>query len=378
MSVAVTDPRENRTAEQASQWKLMWWAFRRHRLARWSLYIVLGLYLIGALAEFFAPFDPNAASGRHTFHPPQAIHFIDTAPDGSWTIGPWVQGYRLVRDRLTLEQTFVPDPDRKIQLAFFGRGEPTLLAGLIPIERRFLAPVDPAERFFLFGADRLGRDMLSRVIHGTRISLSIGLVGVMMSLLLGLTLGGISGYFGGVVDMGIQRVIEFILSLPTIPIWLALTAALPQDWSPLTRYFAITIILSLVTWTELARVVRGRFLALRSEDFVTAARLDGCSQGRIIARHMLPSLASHVIASVTLAVPGMILAETALSFLGLGLQPPIISWGVLLKEAQNIRSIAQAPWLFVPGAAVCIAVLALNFLGDGLRDAADPYAQEGR
>jgi peptide/nickel transport system permease protein len=378
VSVAVTDPRENRTAEQASQWKLMWWAFRRHRLARWSLYVVLGLYLMGALAEFFAPFDPDAANGRHTFHPPQAIHFIDTAPDGSWTIRPWVQGYRLVRDRFTLEQTFVPDPDRKIPLAFFAKGEPTLLAGLIPIERRFLAPVDPAERFFLFGADRLGRDMLSRVIHGTRISLSIGLVGVTMSLLLGLTLGGISGYFGGVVDMGIQRVIEFILSLPTIPIWLALTAALPQEWSPLTRYFAITIILSLVTWTELARVVRGRFLALRSEDFVTAARLDGCSQGRIIARHMLPSLASHVIASITLAIPLMILAETSLSFLGLGLQPPIISWGVLLKEAQNIRSIAQAPWLFIPGAAVCIAVLALNFLGDGLRDAADPYAQEGR
>jgi len=378
MSMAVTDPRENRAAEQASQWKLMWWAFRRHRLARWSMYVVLGLYAIGALAEFFAPFDPNAASARHVFHPPQAINFIDTAPDGSWRIRPWVQGHRLVRDRMTLEQSFVPEPGRKIYLEFLGRGEPTLLFGLLPIERRLLATADPQERFFLFGADRLGRDMLSRVIHGTRISMSIGLVGVAMSLLLGLTLGGISGYFGGVVDMAIQRVIEFILSLPTIPIWLGLTAALPQDWSPITRYFAITIILSLVTWTELARVVRGRFLALRSEDFVTAAKLDGCSQQRIIARHMLPSLASHVIAAVTLAIPFMILAETSLSFLGLGLQPPIISWGVLLKEAQNIRSIAQAPWLFIPGGAVCVAVLALNFLGDGLRDAADPYAQEGR
>jgi peptide/nickel transport system permease protein len=378
MSLAITDPRENRTAEQASQWKLMWWAFRRHRLARWSLYLVIGFYLIGAFAEFLAPFDPDAASARHVYHPPQAIHFIDTAPDGSWTIRPWVQGYRLVRDRVTLEQSFVPDPDRRIRLSFFARGEPVKLMGLIPIERRLLAPEDPAERFFLFGADRLGRDMLSRVIHGTRISLSVGLVGVAMSLLLGLTLGGLSGYYGGRVDFTIQRVIEFILSLPTIPIWLGLSAALPQDWSPLTRYFAITIILSLVTWTELARVVRGRFLALRSEDFVTAARLDGCSQGRVIARHMLPSMASHIIASVTLAVPGMILAETSLSFLGLGLQPPTISWGVLLKEAQSIRAIAQAPWLFIPGAAVCLSVLALNFLGDGLRDAADPYSQEGR
>jgi peptide/nickel transport system permease protein len=378
MSIAVTDPRENRAAEQASQWTLVWWAFRRHRLARWSLYIVVALYAIGAFAEFFAPFDPDAASARNVFHPPQAIHFIDTQPDGSWSIRPWVQGHRLVRDRFTLEQSFVPDPDRRIYLRFLGRGEPVKLAGLLTIERRFLTTAELGERFYLFGADRLGRDMLSRVIHGTRISLSIGLVGVAMSLVLGLLLGGVSGYYGGTVDMAIQRVIEFILSLPTIPIWLGLTAALPQDWSPLTRYFAITVILSLVTWTELARVVRGRFLALRSEDFVTAARLDGCSQPRIIWRHMLPSLASHVIASITLAIPLMILAETSLSFLGLGLQPPIISWGVLLKEAQNIRSIAQAPWLFIPGGAVCLAVLALNFLGDGLRDAADPYAQDGR
>jgi peptide/nickel transport system permease protein len=375
---AVLDPRQHATAEVASQWRLMWWAFRRHRLAVVGLVVVAMLYALGLFAEFFSPFDPNAASRRDVYHPPQVIHLIDTTPDGGWRINPWVQGWKLERDPFTLQQKFVLDEGRRIYLDILGRGEPYALWGLIPLERRIIVPENRRDRFYLLGADRLGRDMLSRIVQGTRISMSIGLVGVTFSLLLGITLGGISGYYGGRVDFVIQRIVEFILSLPTIPIWLGLTAALPQDWSPLRRYFAITIILSLVGWTELARVVRGRFLALRTEDFVTAARFDGCSQRRVIFRHMLPSLASHVIASVTLAIPLMILAETALSFLGLGLQQPIISWGVLLREAQNVRSIAQAPWLFAPGAAVCLAVLALNFLGDGLRDAADPYAQEGR
>jgi peptide/nickel transport system permease protein len=210
-------------------------------------------------------------------------------------------------------------------------------------------------------------------MQGAQISLSVGLMGVFLSLTLGVVLGGISGYFGGRIDFVVQRAIEFVLALPTIPIWLALAAALPQDWPAVLNYFMITLILSLTGWAQLARVVRGRFLSLRTEEFVTAARLDGCSEGRIIFRHMLPSFASHIIASITLAIPAMILAETSLSFLGLGLQPPTISWGVLLREAQNIRSIATAPWLFAPGAAVVLAVIALNFLGDGLRDAADPY-----
>jgi peptide/nickel transport system permease protein len=205
--------------------------------------------------------------------------------------------------------------------------------------------------------------------------MSIGLVGVALSLLLGIILGGISGYKGGVVDSVIQRVIEFILSLPTTPLWLGLAAAMPSSWPPLRIYFAITIILSLIGWTNLARVIRGKFLSLRTEDFVTAARLDGASEPRIIFRHMAPSFVSHIIAEVSLAIPAMILAETALSFLGLGLQPPIVSWGVLLQEAQNIRAISTAPWLFAPGVAVVLTVLALNFVGDGLRDAADPYRQ---
>jgi peptide/nickel transport system permease protein len=375
MAISVIDPRLHAHVDQASQWRLMWWAFRRHRLAMVSLGVVLLLYLIAIFAEPLAPFDPNAASPQDVFRPPQMLHFIDVQEDGGWRFRPYVRGFKQVRDKFTLAITFVPDPTKRVYLTFFGQGEPYQLWGLIPMTRHLLVPVEPGERFFLFGADRLGRDMLSRVIYGTRISMSIGLLGVTMSLLFGLSLGGISGYYGGRIDFGIQRVVEFVLSLPTIPIWLGLTASLPQDWPPLTRYFAITLILSLVGWTELARVVRGRFLALRSDDFVTAARLDGCNEKRIIFRHMLPSMTSHIIASVTLAIPHMILAETALSFLGLGLQPPIISWGVLLKEAQNIRSIAQAPWLFIPGGFVVIAVLALNFLGDGLRDAADPYAQ---
>lgn len=373
------DPREDpRELALASQWRLVWWAFRRHRLAVVGGLVVLLLYLVAAFAEFLAPFDPDAAEARHVYHPPQAIGLFLTGEDGSLRFRPHVRAMRLERDRLTLETSFRPDPSRVVELGFFVKGTPYRLWGLIPMERRLFGPLDPNERFYLLGADRLGRDMLSRIVFGARVSMTIGLLGVALSLLLGILLGGLSGYYGGWIDFWVQRLVEFKLTLPTIPIWLGLTAALPQDWSPLTRYFAITLILSLIGWTELARVVRGRFLALRTEDFVTAARLDGCPERRVIFRHMLPSMASHVIASVTLAIPLMILAETSLSFLGLGLLPPTISWGVLLKEAQNVRSIVQAPWLFAPGAAVCLAVLALNFLGDGLRDAADPYAQEGR
>lgn len=357
----------------ASQWQLMWWAFRRHRLAMIGLVITVALYVIALVPGFFAVNDPSQQNARAAYHPPQSIHLIDTAPDGSWSLGLFFRPYVLKRDPQTLAAIYTEDPARKVAIRFFGQGYKYYLLGLIPTTTHLIASDNPSHPLFIFGADRLGRCVYSRIMQGAQISLSVGLMGVFLSLTLGVVLGGISGYFGGRIDFVVQRAIEFVLALPTIPIWLALAAALPQDWPAVLNYFMITLILSLTGWAQLARVVRGRFLSLRTEEFVTAARLDGCSEGRIIFRHMLPSFLSHIIASITLAIPAMILAETSLSFLGLGLQPPTISWGVLLREAQNIRSIATAPWLFAPGAAVVLAVIALNFLGDGLRDAADPY-----
>jgi peptide/nickel transport system permease protein len=357
----------------ASQWRLMWWSFRRHRLAVVGAVVTIMIYIVVAAPHFFAVNDPNRQNARAVYHPPQAIRFVDTTESGGWTIRPHVYTMTLRRDPVTLAPTFVPDPNRKIYLRLFGEGYEYNLFGLFATNVHLFASSNPSQPFFILGADRLGRCVWSRIMAGAQISMSIGLAGVFLSLLIGIVLGGVSGYFGGKTDFAIQRVIEFVLALPTIPIWLALAAALPQNWPAELTYFMITLILSLVGWAQLARVVRGRFLSLRTEDFVTAARLDGCGELRIIFRHMLPSFMSHIIASVTLAIPAMILAETALSFLGLGLQPPVISWGVLLREAQNIRSIATAPWLFAPGVAVVTAVLALNFLGDGLRDAADPY-----
>ncbi len=350
----------------------MWRRFRRHRVAHACLWIVVALYVIGAFAEFFAPADPNATHALMVYHPPQAIHWLARTSHGT-VFGPYVYPEVLRRDPVTLAPRFVQDTKHRVALAFFVRGFAYRSIWGFRGNLHLFGPVNPHRHVFLLGADRLGRDMLSRIIYGARISLSVGLVGVACSLVLGILFGGISGYFGGRIDWLVQRLIEFIISLPTIPVWLALAAALPKNWSPVATYFMITVIISLVGWTQLARVIRGRFLTLRGETYVTAALLDGCSRSRIIFRHMLPEMTSYIIASVTLAVPQMILAETALSFLGLGLQPPAISWGTLLEEAQNVNALSAAPWLLLPGVAVAITVLALNFLGDGLRDAADPH-----
>jgi peptide/nickel transport system permease protein len=313
-------------------------------------------------------------SAEHTYAPPQPLHLFQQTPDGL-TFNPYVNGYKVEIDQEALRRTFVVDEETAYEVGFFVEGYAYKLLGLFETNIHLIGPKDPAAPMYLLGADKQGRDLLSRLISGTRISMSIGLVGVALSFVLGIFLGGISGFYGGSIDNLIQRVIEFIRSIPAIPLWMALAAALPLNWPPLRIYFMITIILSFIGWTGLARVVRGRFLSLRTEDFVLAARLDGSGELRTIWKHMVPSFFSHIIASLTLAIPGMILAETALSFLGLGLQPPIVSWGVLLQDAQNIRAVATAPWLLIPGLGVVIAVLALNFLGDGLRDAADPYSR---
>ena len=357
----------------ASQWLLMWWRFRRHRLALASMIVIIGIYTVAIFADFFAPFDPNAHNADYVLAPPQPIRFIDRT-EGGLQFRPYIYALTAEQDPETYALHFVPDTEHKIPVGFFAQGTPYRLLGLFPASRHLVTPLEPKAPMFLLGADRLGRDMLSRIIFGSRISLSIGLVGVFLSLFLGVTIGGFSGYVGCTLDNAVQRLIEFLRSIPNIPLWMGLSAALPPTWSPLTVYFGITVILSLMGWTGMARVVRGRFLSLREEDFVLAARLDCAREWRIITRYMVPSFLSHIIASVTMAVPGMILSETSLSFLGLGLRPPMISWGVLLKEAQSVRVLVTAPWLLLPGIAVVISVLAMNFMGDGIRDAADPYA----
>lgn len=357
----------------ASQWQLMWWKFRRHKLAMICGVVVLLFYIVAVFVEFIAPYNPSAQEARNAYRPPTSVHFRDAS--GGLHVRPFVYDVSSTRDLETLELVFEEDTSTRIPIRFLTRGEPYDLFGLIPWDRHLIGVDDPDARLFLLGADSQGRDVFSRIVYGTRISMSIGLIGVLVSFVLGIVIGGISGYYGGGIDTVIQRVIEFIRSMPTIPLWMGISAALPPRWSILQVYLAITIILSLIGWTGLARVVRGRCLALREEDFVTAARLSGTGQSRIIFRHLVPSFMSHIIAALTLAIPEMIIAETSLSFLGLGLRAPAISWGVLLQDAQNIRSVALAPWLLTPGLIVVIAVLALNFLGDGLRDAADPYSR---
>ncbi|WP_323764418.1 ABC transporter permease [Marinovum sp.] len=357
-------------------WALMWRQFRRHKIAWVSLYVTGFIYVVALFGEFLAPANYLETNTRAPFAPPQGVHFFTHAEDGSREFRLHANGLKMEIDREAMRRHFVEDPEKVIPLGFFVKGYEYKLLWLIPTDRHFFGPKDPSHKVYFFGADRLGRDILSRIIMGTRISMSIGLVGVAVSLIVGVSLGGISGYYGGWIDNAIQRLIEFLRSIPTIPLWMGLAAAIPLDWPPLWTYFVVTLIVSMIGWTTLAREVRGKFLSLRHEDFVVAARLDGLSDWEVIRKHLVPSFASHIIASLTLAVPLMILAETSLSFLGIGLQPPIVSWGTLLKEAQNIRTIIEAPWLLIaPGSIIVITVLALNFLGDGLRDAADPYAQ---
>ncbi|MDB5563320.1 MAG: peptide transporter permease, partial [Hyphomicrobiales bacterium] len=327
----------------AGQWQLIWWRFRRNKVALFAGAVVILIYLVAIFAEFLAPFSADYYNGRYTYAQPQQLHLFQTDATG-FHLAPHVDGFTSKTDPVSFRRSFVADPTKIVPVAFFAKGQPYNLFGLIPMDIHLVAPVNASDPMYLFGADRLGRDVLSRTIHGTRVSMSIGLIGVTLSLILGIILGGISGFIGGAVDNLIQRLIEFLHSIPTIPLWMGLAAAIPQSWSALQVYFAITIILSLIGWTGLAREVRGKFMALKHEDFVIAARLDGLGNIAIIRKHLVPSFLSHIVASVTLAIPAMILAETSLSFIGIGLKPPVVSWGVLLQEAQNIRSVATAPW----------------------------------
>jgi peptide/nickel transport system permease protein len=365
--------------EVAAQWQLMWWKFRKHKLAMFSAGVVIFFYLAAIFAEFFAPWERTQYIAEYVYAPPQPIHFFD---DGKWS--PHVNGLTFERDPDSFKKIWSIDKENKIPIGLFVKGSeykvglhwmpvPYISDLYFTTKLHLIGAKDPTQPMYLLGADKSGRDILTRLIYSTRISLSVGLVGVGISLVLGITLGGLSGLIGGWIDNVIQRLIEIVMSVPDLPIMLAIAASVPLDWPVVKVYFIITIVIALRSWTGLARVVRSKFLSLREDDFILAAKLDGAPQSRLIFRHMLPSFYSHIIASLTLALPGMILGETALSFLGLGLRPPAVSWGVMLQETQKVAVLALYPWLLWPAAAVIIIVLAFNFLGDGLRDAADPY-----
>jgi peptide/nickel transport system permease protein len=347
----------------ASQWQLIRAKFLKHRLAVLGIIVVILYYLVAMFGGFLAPYGPNERHTDYVYAPPQRIYF-----DG---VRPVVYGITQTEDPNSFRRIYSEDRTRFYYLRFFTQGPRYKILGLIPSNVHLFGVEEGV--VFLFGTDKLGRDLFTRNIYSSSISLSIGLVGVTLSFVLGCVIGGISGFYGGVIDNIIQRFIEFLRSVPTIPLWMALSAALPPQWPPLRVYFGITIILSLVGWSGLARIVRGKLLELREEDFVMAARLAGASDGRLIVRHMLPGFMSYLIVDITFSIPDMIIGETALSFLGLGLRPPVVSWGVLLQDAQNIRTITQQPWLLIPALFIIVMVLMFNFVGDGLRDAADPY-----
>lgn len=352
----------------ATQWQLMWWKLRRHRLAVISGAVLVFMYFSLIISELLAPYGLSSRNTDFIYAPPQGINLFH---EGSF-VGPFVYGLDYELNMMTLKREYTRNPDKVEPIRFFCFGDRYVFWGMIDGSFHLFCPAK-AGTLFLLGTDRLGRDVLSRIVYGTRVSLTVGLIGIIISFVIGITVGGLAGYYGGWIDNLTQRIIEIIRSFPELPLWMALSAALPVTWSPILVYFGITLILGMLDWTGLARAVRSKLLSLREEDFALAAQLMGAKPKRIIGRHLLPSFTSHLIASATLSIPSMILGETALSFLGLGLRPPITSWGVLLTEAQNINAVELYPWIMTPVIPVIIIVLAFNFFGDGLRDAADPY-----
>ncbi len=363
---AMTD--EHVRIYMASQWRLMWWKFKRHKIALASGILLAALYFTILISEFLAPYNLHTRNVDFIHAPPQPLHLFH---EGSY-VGPFVYGRDMKLNMDTLKREYTDNRSKVLPIRFLCRGDSYKFWGLWEGNLHLVCPAENGQ-MFLLGTDRLGRDLLSRIIYGARVSLTIGLFGVAVSFVLGIIIGGIAGYHGGTFDLVIQRIIEVLQSLPSIPLWMALAAIMPVTWSPLVIYFGITIIFGLLDWTGLARAVRSKLLALREEDYVLAAQLMGAKSRRIIGRHLVPGFVSHLIASATISIPGMILGETALSFLGLGLRAPITSWGVLLTEARNVSVVALYPWLLFTMVPVIVVILAFNFLGDGLRDAADPY-----
>lgn len=356
---------------QLSIWRLMWRRFLRNRLAVGGAVVLFFMYIVIIFAEFFAPYDHLLSNEDFVARAPQRPRFFDA--QGNFHLRPFVYGTTTTLDTENLDWVHEDDPEQIYPIHFFVTGKPYKLFGLIEADRHLYGVEEPGT-VFLLGTDRNGRDMVSRIIYGGRVSMTVGLIGVSLTIIFGSILGTISGYFGGMVDTIIQRIIELLMSFPSIALWAAFAAALPADITVITRFFFISIILSLIGWTSLARQVRAKVLAYREMDFASAAKAAGASHPRIILIHMLPNALSHIIVVATLAIPGMILAETALSFLGLGILPPAVSWGTLLQDAQTVSVVIKKPWLMLPGLFVIMAVLSFNFVGDGFRDAADPFA----